>query len=363
MSVSLKIIFFSLFIHTAIAAETVQTFYGPLEVEEPVLLELIHSPAFQRLKKIHQYGVCFYTNFKEPYNRYEHSLGVFAILRIKGASLNEQIAGLLHDVSHTVFSHVGDWIFDKANCEKDYQNSIHIEFLKKYGVAEILSKYGIEAETIDPVKELYPMLEQDRPSLCADRIDYNIQGAFYQEFITYEEAIEILQDLQFKDGNWVSKRPDLMEKLCRLSLYMTERCWGGPTNHLMSAYLAEAILRALDTHLITLDDIHFGTDDVIWQKLLMADDLLIRSSMKDLHHVESLFCFVPFEEADLVIKSKFRGIDPWIEVDGSLKRLTGIKRDLLEEFLKVKELVETGWGIKFASSEESEELTEAGSGM
>src|SRR5579872_6615413 len=105
--------------------ETIDTFYGSIEVEEPVLLELIHSPSFQRLKSIHQYGVAYYTTHREEYNRFDHSLGVFAILRAKGAPLDEQIAGLLHDISHTAFSHVGDWVFGKEYQEDDYQSIIY----------------------------------------------------------------------------------------------------------------------------------------------------------------------------------------------------------------------------------------------
>ena len=123
-------------IQSSLFSATILTFYGVLEVEEPVLLELIDSQAFQRLKSIHQYGVSYYTTHREEYTRYDHSLGVFAILRLKNASLEEQIAGLLHDVSHTVFSHVGDWIFQ----ENEYQDLIHSDFLERYGLGDILRK-------------------------------------------------------------------------------------------------------------------------------------------------------------------------------------------------------------------------------
>ncbi len=69
-------------------------------------------------------------------------------MRIKGASLDEQIAGLLHDVSHTVFSHVGDFVFNFESKKDAYQDSCHEWFLKKYGIEEILSKHGF---TVDQV--------------------------------------------------------------------------------------------------------------------------------------------------------------------------------------------------------------------
>lgn len=76
--------------------------YGTFEISEPVLVDLINSPELQRLKKISMAG--YYPgcpSFCNPdYNRYNHSLGVFMLLRRFKAPLLEQIAGLIHDISH-----------------------------------------------------------------------------------------------------------------------------------------------------------------------------------------------------------------------------------------------------------------------
>src|SRR5690348_2264795 len=84
---------FAVFCINKLCSETIQTFYGAIVVNEPILLELIHSPAMQRLKFIHQYGVAYYMGtHPEEYTQFDHSLGVFAILKSKNASLEEQIA-------------------------------------------------------------------------------------------------------------------------------------------------------------------------------------------------------------------------------------------------------------------------------
>jgi uncharacterized protein len=137
-----KVLLVCSFFSATLFGETIATFYGPIEVEEPVLLELLKSPAVQRLKQVHQYGVAYYTTHCEEYNRLDHSLGVFAILRKNGASLKEQISGLLHDVSHTVFSHVGDWVFGKEYQEEDYQSMIYKIYLSHSGIEDILIKHG-----------------------------------------------------------------------------------------------------------------------------------------------------------------------------------------------------------------------------
>src|SRR5207245_2399122 len=152
------------------------------------------------LKELHQYGVSYYITHPEEYNRYDHSVGVFAILRLKGASIEEQVAGLLHDVSHTVFSHVGDFIFARSVEKECYQDNIHEWFLNKYGIKEILEKYGFSVSQICHKSGNFLALEQDLPNLCADRIDYNLQGAYYQGFLNKAEIAQILQDLQFQNG-------------------------------------------------------------------------------------------------------------------------------------------------------------------
>lgn len=327
-------------------AQKIDTFYGPIQVEEPILLELIDHPVFQRLKFIHQYGVAYYTTFREEFTRYDHSLGVLAILRTKGSSLQEQIAGLLHDVSHTAFSHVGDWIFGKQNQEKDYQSSIHSEFLKQSGLEEILKKYDLTADEILPEGDFFPALKCPLPNLCADRIDYNIQGAFHQGFITYEEAQTIFQDLEFTNNIWTATCKEPLKKLTLFSLFMTARCWGDPTNYLSSLWLAEAILRGVELGDISYQEIHFGTDQAIWDKLIHHQDPFIQKKMSRLSQTDAHYSIVLPSEADFTVKCKFRGVDPWILQDGKLARITSLDPDLFEEYEKVKSLVERGWPIK-----------------
>ena len=305
---------------------------------EPVLIELIESPAFERLKHIHQYGIAYYTTHKEEYTRYKHSLGVFAVLRMKGASLEEQIAGLLHDVSHTVFSHVGDWIFQKVGSEKDYQNDIHEEFLEKYGLGAILKKYNLSSKDVLPLEHLFPMLEQKKPNLCADRIDYNIQGAYYQGQLSLEDARELLNDLEFEEGKWVvSSRKDLALKIARFALFMSEDCWGSRINHMTSTWLSEAILRALDLKKLKLEDIHFGLDDAIWTLLIEIQDSVIQELMKKVLNPSNYSL-----PSGTFAPAKFSGIDPWIKDKNTLVRLTELDSDYCQEYEALKARMQKG---------------------
>lgn len=77
--------------------------YGREDIKEPVLQELLKTEPVLRLKGISQFGMPNrYYPFK-GFSRYEHSVGVMLLLGRLGASVEEQVAGLLHDVSHLRF--------------------------------------------------------------------------------------------------------------------------------------------------------------------------------------------------------------------------------------------------------------------
>ncbi|MBX9977735.1 MAG: HD domain-containing protein, partial [Alphaproteobacteria bacterium] len=117
----------------------ISSVHGDFLINEPVLIDLINSPAFERLKKIRQYGTCDYgypTNI--TYWRYDHCIGSMLLIRKYGGDLRTQIAALLHDVSHTAFSHSVDPLFMGGFTKGAYQDKIHTTFLKERGLEAIL---------------------------------------------------------------------------------------------------------------------------------------------------------------------------------------------------------------------------------
>ena len=329
-----------------LSAKLFDSFYGPISVEEPVLIELLEAPAMQRLRAIHQYGASYYITHSEEYSRYDHSLGVFALLRKAHASLDEQIAGLLHDVSHTVFSHVGDFLFNVHHPETDYQNSIHKTFLTLSGLEEILVKHGYETSKILPHNEEFIMLEQPLPSLCADRLDYNLQGAYFQGFLTKDEAVTLYNDFRFEDGSWLTDHTDLLKKLARFSSFMTQDCWGSPISNKISSWLASALKRGLEIHLLTFEDIHFGYDQEVWEALCQSQDALIVDYMDQIMNASSYIQEVDRIEAETIIPFKCRGIDPWVKEEGEMKRLSDIDAAIAEELANLRKKALEGWSIK-----------------
>ncbi|MBD3280344.1 HD domain-containing protein, partial [Candidatus Dojkabacteria bacterium] len=183
----------------------IDTIYGEFSIEEDVLVDLIKTKSVQRLKGIDQAGYSqgFYKGPKG--NRYDHSVGVMLLIRKFGGSIEEQIAGLIHDVSHTAFSHAVDFALKSSSGDRqDFQDSVFEEFVAKSEIPKILRKHKHRLEEILDHK-LFPMLERDLPEICADRIDYSLRDGVRLGIISRVEGLELLDALGFANGYWVFK--------------------------------------------------------------------------------------------------------------------------------------------------------------
>lgn len=127
-----------------------------------VLEELIKSAPVQRLKGIYQGGASFLVNQKWNVTRYEHSIGVMLLIKKLGGTIEEQIAGLLHDVSHTAFSHVVDVVFE--NQAEDYHENIFQQVIVHSEIPDILQKHGYHTEELLSDDSRWTLLEQPHRS-------------------------------------------------------------------------------------------------------------------------------------------------------------------------------------------------------
>lgn len=291
--------------------------YGEEEIEESVLIDLINSKAVQRLKGISQYGMpAEYYHKKSPFSRHDHSIGVLILLRRLNASLKEQIAGLLHDVSHTAFSHVVDWVIGNPEKE-DIQDKIHSETLSNSDIPKILSRYSISYEDISNNKD-FTLLEKEIPSLCADRIDYALQELKRESNYNIKSFLDNLMNYK---GQIVFKSEETAREFAREFFKLQKEHWAGEQAKARYFILAGVLKKALEKNIISMGDFS-KTDMEIINKLNKSFDKEILEGLELLK--KGFKIEASTDDSGIVLKKKFRYVDPEVLFGKKIKRLSEV---------------------------------------
>lgn len=315
--------------------------YGKKLIEKPVLIELIGTPELQRLDKIHQFGMPdeLY-NFK-GYSRLEHSLGVMFLLRKVGADDMEQIAGLLHDVSHSAFSHLIDWVYG-TEMQENHQDEIHNKFVNNSSLPAILKNYGFDLATVTDYHN-FPLLEQEAPLLCADRVDYALREmALYQD----QENFPFIRDSLIANGRMMFNNREAAELFARNYLSMQLNHWTGLEYMTRWRLFADAIKTAVREKIVAYEDF-FSEDFTFLDKLDKSNHQEIISVLALLRGKLKI-AEVP-EDPQFHLKKKFRWVDPEFVDNGKVYCVTEVNNDYRREIDYHRERNRDGWKVRIIS--------------
>jgi hypothetical protein len=325
----------------------VETAWGTETIDHPILEKLLHHPVLCRMQRIDQSGPLFYFNAAPKFTRYDHSVGVLVLLLKAGAPLKEQIAGLFHDVSHTAFSHVADHLLFESNLEHSYQDRIHLEFLKKMGVEDAI-KGLMSLEEMDPDRSDYRALERPHPNICADRLQYIVHTGVVFNKITKIQAHDIISSVKFTGRDWYFINKTVAKTFAMLSIDFTKELWGSPWNFIFYECFSRTLKRAIDMHLIQLEDIQYGTDENIMKILSKAKDPILQKQLEVLHAMRSHFMETPFGkgEGSWNIKPKCRAVDPLVNTSKGLVRLSTLDASFQQALDAVQKWCKKGYGVR-----------------
>lgn len=175
--------------------DEVKVFKDPVHryvrVKDQVIWDLIATPEFQRLRRIKQLGTTNLTFHGAEHSRFNHSLGVYEIVRrITNKIANypewdpdERLlclcAALLHDLGHGPFSHSFEKVFDLDH--EDFTRRIILGDTK---VNQVLKR--VEPDFAEKVAAVIAKTYHDKlvislisSQIDADRMDYLQRDAYY----------------------------------------------------------------------------------------------------------------------------------------------------------------------------------------
>jgi HD superfamily phosphohydrolase len=296
--------------------------YGAVEISEPVLLDLMQSQAMQRLRGVLQHGITALIGLTQPVTRFDHSVGVMLLVRRLGGSLEEQIAALLHDVSHTAFSHVIDYVVD-GHDSQSYHEEWKEAHLLASDVPEVLARHGYAWRAFLHEDD-YRLLEQPSPRLCADRLDYFLRDSRDLGLSTLDQVRQVLDHLVVHDGRIAVDDVEIARWLAYTFIAADKASWANFREVGLYEVTARAIKTALQLGAISEDDF-WGTDQQLWRKLHAVDHALVQQQLALISPATRF----EWDEANpsFRVSTKLRTIDPDVLIDERFQPLSTLDAD------------------------------------
>ncbi len=163
-----------------------------IHVKDKLIWDLIGTPEFQRLRRIRQLGTAYLTFHGAEHSRFNHSLGVYEIIRRiiddvfkdrpqwdNSERLLCLCAALLHDLGHGPFSHSFEKVFHLDH--EEFTRKIILEDTQINKVLRLMGKDFPKkvAEVIEKTYENKLVVSLISSQIDADRMDYLQRDAYY----------------------------------------------------------------------------------------------------------------------------------------------------------------------------------------
>lgn len=235
------------------------------------LNKYLKTPCLERLKKVGYFCGMDYAskkvyNFKEHITRYDHSLTVALLTWKCTKNKTDTLAGLFHDIATPCFSHVIDYMnkdYAKQESTEEYTEKI----LKndKY-LNECLKKDKIKIEDIINYKQ-YSIVDNDRPKVCADRLDGVIlTGISWTKNIDYNDIDNIVENIEIYNDEIGFKSKEVAKKVLNVSDSIDKYCHSSEDNYMMQL-LADITKNGIKNKYISYDELYNLSEDELISKL------------------------------------------------------------------------------------------------
>jgi len=254
------------------------------------------------------------------------------------------VAGLIHDVSHSAFSHCVDYILDEGSeKEHNHQDNIFRDFVNKTEIPSIFDKYNIDTNYILN-EHNFPLLERSLPDLCADRLDYSLRQALTEKEKSQNEINSFLENLVVENDYWVFKNFEIAYEYTRLFFKLNTDYFASFNAAKMFRTVGDLMKYALEKEYINKDDL-YTTDQQVLNK--------IKKNINKDPELKLLFDRMDGkikitnnpDNCDAQVFCKSRIVDPLCKYNGKIRKVSEI--DTNWKKIVEKELKPKAYFIKF----------------
>jgi HD superfamily phosphohydrolase len=270
-----------------------------IKTDEPIgklLVKLIDTPEFQRLRRIKQLGLALFTYQGAEHSRFTHSLGVLHLINrlLEKLSAKYEIlesdqavikcAALLHDIGHGAFSHVIENILNFHHEDLTIEIILNQETEVGKALKEFSSDFPKQVASV--IRGSFRPLALSQlvsSQLDADRMDYLLRdslmtGAKYGVY-DLEWIIKTIEIDKEKDRLYVSAEGlHAIEGYLQARYYMFKQVYFH-----RSLRSAEAILRSLlnrAVYLIKNDHHLWLAQNTPFEKIIKGEKLLLKEHLE-----------------------------------------------------------------------------------
>ena len=356
----------------------IEEYYKILCPEFPNFLKkYIELPIMQRLSGIGLLcGTDWTSLYKNRffYSRLDHSVGVALIIWNFTKDKTQTIAGLLHDVSTTVFSHVSDFRKGDALTQTSTEEPTTKMILSDSALCKLMESDGIEPKNVVDY-HIYPIADNEIPSLSADRLEYMYpSGLALDGSWTFEEIAKTYNNLTILKNE--ENKDELGFKTIEMAnLYCKKFCMIGHIlqlneNKLCLQLLSQIMSKAVEQNFLQEEDFMTLSESKIIEKIesfiskktLSLEEqkfATMYNTFRKMTKVEHTNQKLPEDKYFCVsLKVKQRYINPLVKVGTNsqqAKRLSEVSdfaNKLIKDFLEYED---TKFGcVKFIPSTETD---------
>ncbi|WP_273712046.1 HD domain-containing protein [Leuconostoc mesenteroides] len=164
-----------------------------IHVEDPIILDLINTPEFQRLRRVKQLGITSSVFHGAEHSRFGHSVGVYELARHITERFEQYysdvwdpkerlltlVAALLHDIGHGAFSHTFEHLF-----HTDHEAMTREIITGDTEIHRVLAQVSPDfpnkvASVIAKTYENPQVVQLISSQIDVDRMDYLLRDAYF----------------------------------------------------------------------------------------------------------------------------------------------------------------------------------------